>query len=84
MNSHKVKLAALTIGCGLALAATKASAAIVCDDVGDCWHSQTEYVYPPTAGIIVHPDTWTWGDRHYRWREHGGRGYWHGDTWTEF
>jgi hypothetical protein len=42
-------------------------------------------MYPPAARAIVHPDNWQWGpSNHDVWREHPGRGYWSGDTWTEF
>ena len=64
---------------------SNASAAIVCDGDGDCWHTHADYDYPASAGIVVHPDNWAWnaGD-HYRWHEHEGRGYWHGDDWMPF
>jgi hypothetical protein len=69
----------------LAFAANTASAAIMCDADGDCWHSHTEYVYPPEAHIVVHPDTWHWGTAdHFAWREHDGRGYWRGGEWRTF
>ena len=57
-------------------------AAIAC--VGPvCWHSHEAYEYPPTAGVVVHGDDWRWGPKeHYSWREHEGRGYWKGDSWT--
>lgn len=61
-----------------------ASAAIVCS--GDaCWHAREVYEYPAEAHVIVHPDDWSWGgETRYRWREHEGRGYWHGDSWEDF
>jgi hypothetical protein len=69
----------------LAFAANTASAAVVCNEDGDCWHSHTEYTYPPEAGIVIHPDTWRWGTtEHHAWREHDGRGYWHGGEWRTF
>ncbi|HEX9170557.1 MAG TPA: hypothetical protein VF886_16800 [Roseiarcus sp.] len=33
-----------------------ASARIVCNEDGDCWHSPETYAYPPAAGIIIHPE----------------------------
>ena len=54
-----------------------ASAAIVCDNDGNCWHVKDRYDYPPTAGVVVHEDNWKWDDHDhdkYRWHEHEGRG----------
>ena len=73
------------IGASLALTATSASARIICNEEGDCWHSTTEYVYPPSVTLRVHPDDWKWkeGER-FSWREHEGRGFWRGGRWEEF
>jgi hypothetical protein len=76
-------LAAAAIGsAALSFSALNASAAIAC--VGPvCWHSHEAYEYPPSAGVVVHGDDWRWGlKEHYSWREHEGRGYWKGDSWT--
>jgi hypothetical protein len=68
----------------LTLSAVSASAAIVCSG-SVCWHTHETYVYPPTAGVIIHPEDWRWGpSEHYMWREHEGRGYWQGDRWNEW
>jgi hypothetical protein len=68
----------------LASSALSASAAIVCSG-NVCWHTHENHRYPPEARVIIHPDNWSWGpSEHYDWREHEGRGYWKGDTWTEF
>jgi hypothetical protein len=82
MASLSKVLIGAALGAGvLALSALNASAAIVCSG-GVCWHTHEVYEYPPTAGVIVHPDDWRWGPReHYVWREHEGRGYWHGNRW---
>ena len=40
-------IAALGIVGALAFAATSASAAIVCNDNGDCWHVKEKYDYKP-------------------------------------
>ena len=67
------------------LATTAASAEIVCNADGDCWHVHRHYVYQPDWNITVHPDDWTWPpDAHYRWHEHHGRGYWRGGVWIRF
>jgi len=78
---RKVILSAAVGAGALALSALNASAAIVCS--GDvCWHTHETYTYPPEAHITVHEDTWKAGPT-IRFREHEGRGYWRGDSWTE-
>ena len=68
----------------LALSAAGASAAIVCSD-NACWHVKSTYQYPSEAHVVVHKDDWKWGAKDkYSWREHEGRGYWHGDRWTDW
>ena len=62
-----------------------ASARVVCNSSGDCWHTDSNYAYPGT-GYTNHPDDWyfhqRWdsGDRHYR-DYHEGRGYYKGGLW---
>jgi hypothetical protein len=69
----------------LAVGGGRASAAIVCNGAGDCWHTQETYQYKPEFGVVVHPNNWAWAHNdHYRWREHTGRGYWEGGTWRTF
>ncbi len=71
--------------CALAFSATAASANIVCNNEGDCWHVKGKYDYRPEWGIVVHPDSWKWArNDKYRWREHAGRGYWHDGRWIQF
>lgn len=66
----------------LALATTSASASVVCNDEGDCWHSMGNVEYKPELKLHVHPDTWKFADKdNYKWREHEGRGYWKGGVW---
>ncbi|HEY2034476.1 MAG TPA: hypothetical protein VGH02_12395 [Rhizomicrobium sp.] len=74
---------------GLALAATSASAYIVCNDDGECWHVHDQYTYPTGFGIVVHDDSWKWDADHdarvhWRWHEHEGRGYWRNGVWVTF
>lgn len=87
-NLGKTITAAL-IGAGaLALTATSASAYVVCNDDGVCWHAHDRYAYPTGFGIVVHDDNWRWHDgyhrRHWRWHEHDGRGYWRNGIWITF
>jgi hypothetical protein len=73
---------------GLAATATSASAYVVCNRGGDCWHTTERYRYRPHFGITIHNDNWRWRERHgrshYRWREHEGRGYWRNGLWVTF
>jgi len=79
---------ALGIGT-LGITMTGASADIVCNDEGDCWHVKERYTYEPVFKVTVYPDEWKWEDKdkdRYRWREHEGegRGYWRGGLWIGF
>ena len=58
MKHHGI--AALGIVGALAFAATSASAAIVCNDNGDCWHVKEKYEYKPEFGLHVYGDDWKW------------------------
>ena len=80
------KIAVLAMGTAVAaLTATTASAAIVCNNEGVCWHVHRHYNYDPGFGLVVHPDNWVWGPNdHYVWREHTGRGYWRNGVWITF
>jgi len=72
----------------LALTATGASAAVVCNDEGDCWRIKETHTYPPDVKLRIYDDDWKWGDADsgkYRWRDPGaGRGYWRGGVWIGF
>lgn len=66
----------------LAFSSLTASAAVVCNTDGDCWHTQETYTYPPDAHVVIHPDNWRWGSsEHFVWKEHPGPGYWSGGHW---
>jgi hypothetical protein len=81
----KVASAALLGLSALTASAATASAAIVCNAEGACWHVRHPYAYAPAYGVVVHPDNWRWGPgEHYTWREHAGRGYWRGGVWVKF
>ena len=73
----------------LAISATTASAHVVCNEEGDCWHVKTKHEYKPEFGVRIYADDWKWGDtesKKYRWREHDGdgRGYWRKGIWLDF
>lgn len=84
MSLTKVALALVS---AVVLSSTAASAAIVCNDEGDCWRVKKRYEYKPEFRLHVYDDNWRWGraDRHkYRWREARGRGYWRQGVWVTF
>jgi hypothetical protein len=86
MNPRAKLVVIALAGLGMAgLSSMSASARIVCNEDGSCWHTPDMYTYPPAAGIIIHPDDWRWKEgEHYSWKEHEGRGYWHGGDWRAF
>jgi hypothetical protein len=76
----KAGLAAIAV---LGMAGSNASAAVVCNEEGDCWHvkGDPDY-YKPEHKLYVHPDDWKWEEKeHHQWREHEGRGYWRSGVW---
>lgn len=76
--------AALIMGV-VTLASGPASAAVVCNRDGECWHAAHAYRYRPAFGLTVHENNWRWGpSEHFTWREHTGRGYWRNGVWVRF
>jgi hypothetical protein len=74
-NMKAISKAVLLTAVALGLSATGASAEIVCNEIGDCWHVREHVDYKPEFRLRVHPDDWRWAESdHYRWREHEGRG----------
>jgi hypothetical protein len=68
----------------LALTAS-ASAAVVCNEEGDCWRVKETHTYPPDVKLHVYEDDWTIDTKKHRWREPGPRrGYWRGGVWINF
>lgn len=75
---------ALVGSAAFALTATAASAEIVCNGEGECWHARQHAEYKPEFGVRVHADDWKWKEsEHYKWREHEGRGYWRNGIWID-
>jgi hypothetical protein len=73
---------ALLVAASALALATTASADVVCNDEGDCWHIKGRADYKPEFKLHVHPDSWKWGEKeHYRFHEHEGRGYWRSGVW---
>jgi hypothetical protein len=70
----------------LAATAGTASARVVCNNEGDCWHTDQNVHYPPAVGVRIHPDDWYfhqhWDDTHHYRDYHEGRGYYRGGLWV--
>lgn len=82
-----IKMAAFALAGAFAFMTTSASAAVVCNDEGDCWKVKEKYEYKPEFRLRVYDDDWRWADAdkdRYRWREGRGRGYWRQGVWIEF
>jgi hypothetical protein len=79
----------LSIGV-VAVSANPAAARVVCNDEGDCWHTDSSYHYRPGVHVEFHPDRWyfhnDWDNDHkHHWRgHHEGRGYWRNGVWITF
>ena len=82
----KGTLAAAIAGGALATTAGTASADVVCNGAGECWHVHDRLDYPPTLGIQFHDDTWAAAHRHdYHWRhDRFDRGYYRNGVWITF
>ena len=85
-----VSAAAITmfIAAGALVATTgAASARMVCNSTGECWHTEADYAYPGT-GYTKHNDDWyfhqTWNAEHPYRDYHEGRGYYKSGIWIGF
>ena len=69
----------------LAMTAGAASAAVVCNDEGDCWRVKEQRNYEPSLKLRIMPDDWKWKEgEKYRWRESGkGHGHYRNGVWIE-
>ena len=81
---------AAILGLGLAaFSGGSASAYVVCNHEGDCWHTDRQERYRDVQ-VEVHPDSWyfhrDWDNDHdHHWRgHHEGHGYWHNGAWVDF
>jgi hypothetical protein len=81
---NAISKALLVAASALTLTASAASAEIVCNAEGDCWHVRGKPSYGPDLKLSIHPDNWKWsGSERYRWREHEGHGYWRRGAWVD-
>jgi hypothetical protein len=78
--------AILGAAAAFALTAGAASAAVVCNEQGDCWRVSGEPRYEPGLKLRILKDDWKWQEHEkdkYRWRESGpGHGHWHNGVWV--
>jgi hypothetical protein len=85
---RKIQLLTLSLAAGIVAFTAPASAAIVCNEDGDCWRVKRKYEYRPEFRLKVYDDDWRWGDsdkHRYRWRDaHDGPGYWRKGVWITF
>lgn len=77
----------LMVSSALVATTEPVSARMICNDSGDCWHTESNYKYPG-RGYSRHNDDWyfhqTWNDkRHYR-EPHHDRGYYKSGVWIGF
>jgi len=79
-------VAALMSAGALVSTTAPAAARVVCNNEGDCWHTDAAPPRVPGVTFSAHPDDWYFhqhwegGDRHYR-DYHDGRGYYKGGVW---
>ncbi len=82
---------AFLIGAGsVAAGSSGASADVVCNRFGDCWHTRHHYHFPVRLGVRFYSDGWQRGhnwehDRYRHWRgDRDERGYWRNGVWINF
>jgi hypothetical protein len=83
-----LSIALLTAVSALAINSVGATAAVVCNEEGDCWKTKEKYEYKPEFKVKIYDDNWKWDKKEenkYRWRESKeGRGYWQKGVWIGF
>ncbi|THD58424.1 hypothetical protein [Phenylobacterium sp.] len=83
--STTAAIGALIAAGAIALGAGSASARVVCNAQGDCWHTDVRATYGQR--FETHPDDWyfhqTWNqDSKRHWRDyHDGLGYYANGVW---
>jgi len=75
-NLAKGVLGAFAGAAALIALSASASAYVVCNDHGDCWHSGVKYEYPDVK-VVYYEDSWDWKAHHDHWHDTSGDyGYW--------
>ena len=78
-----LKIAALAVLGTVALTAG-ASAAVICNEDGDCWRTKERLTYPPEARVQIYGDDYSLAPK-YKWRDaREERGYYRGGAWVGF
>ena len=97
----KIKKSLLTASAGLvavfgfALTSQSASARVVCNDHGDCWHTSERISYPPDLHVRVYNDRFrdqryrdrAWRRYHRTWHDENhehDHGAWRNGVWITF
>ena len=90
-NVLKTSALAAVLAAGATIAmSSAASAEIVCNRYGDCWHVSQRYTaYPTTLGIQFYNDDWRAShesDNQYHWRDDpkDDHGYYENGEWHVF
>ena len=89
MKLRTLVLGALAGASALVALAGPASAYIVCNREGDCWHTEARY-HQPGIRFDYHPDDWYFhrhweAERNRHWRDYReGNGYWRNGVWITF
>ena len=88
MSFKKALTTALLIGGAVVAASAPASARVVCNGYGDCWHTDSNYRYGRDVRARSYNDDWyfhqKWDDNRH-WRDHHeGRGYYRNGLWITF
>ena len=83
-------LAAVVAAGATVATVTTASAEVVCNSDGDCWHTSQRYTtYPTVLGVKFYSDDWQSthrDDAHYHWRDDpkDDHGYYDHGEWHAF
>ena len=86
-STLKSAVIAAMSGGALIATATTASADVVCNSAGECWHVHDRLAYPADAGVVFHDDAWADAhrDHHWHWRhDRDDRGYYRNGVWITF
>jgi hypothetical protein len=68
---------------GSTMAATVASAEVVCNRWHECWRVHDRVTYPANLGVMWHGDAWRRPGYHWR-ADHQDRGYYRRGVWIGF
>ena len=86
MNVGAIIVSGVVAAFAMVASATSASAYIICNHEGDCWHSARRESAPGQT-FEYHSDDWyfhqEWGTQHRFRAYHEGRGYWHNGVWVQ-